>query len=74
MERIRLACRLCDRDDFDGVAEVPGNWFDVEEVQSHEASLQTVRPDHSEVVPTVVETGGFSWIEFHAVCFRSSSG
>lgn len=42
MNTIRLACRLCDRDDFDHVAELPLDWFDVQEVQALETALQSV--------------------------------
>lgn len=31
MGSIRLACMFCDRTDFDGVDEIPTNWFSVDE-------------------------------------------
>ena len=30
--KIRLGCLRCDRDDFDGVYRIPGDWVDVDEV------------------------------------------
>jgi hypothetical protein len=49
MGRIRLACTECDREDFDGVDEIPSAWCDVHEVQSVARSTQTTRkpvPSH----------------------------
>lgn len=40
MNVIRLGCLFCDRDDFDGVNEIPAAWFSVEEVQSFAASMR----------------------------------
>lgn len=40
MKTIRLGCLLCDRDDFDGVDEIPAAWFSVDEVQSLAASMR----------------------------------
>lgn len=31
---IRLGCRNCDIEDYDGVRLLPGDWQDIEEVQS----------------------------------------
>ena len=38
---IRLACVDCDRDDCDGVAEIPAGWVDVSEVSSLAEALTT---------------------------------
>lgn len=38
MGRIRLGCLFCDRDDFDGVEQLPTDWYAVDEVQSYEQS------------------------------------
>lgn len=40
MGKIRLACMFCDRDDFDGVDNIPTNWFSVDESQTCDALLQ----------------------------------
>lgn len=42
MKTIRLACRFCDRSDFDGIDAVPPDWFSVDTVQSYEESLKSV--------------------------------
>lgn len=42
---IRLACRYCDRDDFDYVETLPTDWHDVHDVQTLEESLRPVHPD-----------------------------
>lgn len=42
---IRLACRYCDTQDADGVAEIPPDWSNVVEVQSHAESLEEIPPD-----------------------------
>lgn len=42
---IRLGCMHCDRDDFDGVSQFPGNWEDIFEVQSFDESIKPVDPD-----------------------------
>jgi hypothetical protein len=39
---IRLACYTCDREDFDGINEIPSSWIDVVEVQSLEESRRPV--------------------------------
>ena len=40
--QIRLACNECDRNDFDGINQLPADWEDIEEVQSLEQSRQEV--------------------------------
>ena len=40
---IRLACRLCDCEDYDGVASLPRDWFNVEEFQSY---ADSIRPEN----------------------------
>lgn len=42
---VRLGCIECDRNDFDGVGDVPLDWIDVEEVQSIEDALQVSPSD-----------------------------
>ena len=37
---IRLGCLFCDRDDCDGVTEIPASWFSVEHVQDVAASMR----------------------------------
>lgn len=37
---IRLGCLFCDRDDCDGVNEIPVSWFSVEQVQDFAASMR----------------------------------
>ena len=44
-EPIRLACSECDRDDFDGIDELPIDWTDITEVQSLKESLREVALD-----------------------------
>lgn len=60
MCQIRLACRLCDRDDFDFVEELPTDWFSIEEVQQYEASLRESCPD--------VDVKAFDWFTHLGVC------
>lgn len=43
--QIRLACRHCDTNECDGVAEIPPDWSDIEEVQSLELSQEPVAAD-----------------------------
>lgn len=38
MGKTRLGCLFCDRDDFDGIAEIPADWYAVDRVQSYEDS------------------------------------
>lgn len=47
--RIRLACFGCDREDFDGIDEIPKDWVDVDEVQSYEDSIKPVEDRVGEV-------------------------
>lgn len=42
---IRLGCAYCDRDDFDGVSELPKDWLDVQAIQSWEDSVRPVAAD-----------------------------
>jgi len=42
---IRLACLYCDTDECDGVAEIPPDWSDVDEVQTYAASREEVPID-----------------------------
>jgi hypothetical protein len=39
---IRLGCHSCDREDFDGIGELPSDWLDISVVQSLEESCQEV--------------------------------
>ena len=32
--KIRLGCHHCDREDFDGIDDLPTDWMDIHEVQS----------------------------------------
>lgn len=43
--RIRLGCYSCDRNDFDGVDELPGDWSDIIPVQFWEESIRPVDAD-----------------------------
>lgn len=43
--RIRLGCSSCDRTDFDGVDELPGDWDDIIQVQSWEEAIRPVESD-----------------------------
>jgi hypothetical protein len=40
MDKIRLACRFCDRNDFDGIGTLPTDWFDIDEVQTYQESIR----------------------------------
>ena len=42
---IRLACSECDRDDFDGIDELPKDWNDITDVQSLKESRREVAFD-----------------------------
>ena len=42
---IRLGCVHCDRDDFDGVDQLPDDWDDIGEVRSFEESMREVDAD-----------------------------
>lgn len=37
---IRLGCLFCDRDDCDGVTEIPVSWFSVKQVQDFAVSIR----------------------------------
>ena len=39
---IRLGCHSCDREDFDGISELPPDWLDISVVQTLEQSRQEV--------------------------------
>ena len=54
--KIRLGCISCWRDDFDGIDSLPGDWEDIDEVQSYEDSMREVRPDESDADITFWET------------------
>jgi hypothetical protein len=61
MGNIRLACRFCDREDYDSVDVIPADWFDIEVVQTYEASQQSVElsdPNRS----------AFEWYTHLGVC------
>ena len=60
MRQIRLACRLCDRDDFDFVEALPSDWFSVETVQDYEATLREACPDN--------DVRLFDWFTHLGVC------
>lgn len=63
MGNIRLACMFCDRSDFDGVPEIPLDWFDVQEIQSFEASRMSVDFHHPDKSVSVLE-----WYTHLGVC------
>lgn len=50
--QIRLACRHCDTEECDGVAEIPPTWTDVDEVQSYAESLEEILPEDISRSPT----------------------
>jgi hypothetical protein len=41
-KKIRLGCIHCDREDFDGVVEMPSDWHDIFSVQTWKQSIQPV--------------------------------
>ena len=46
--KIRLGCHHCDREDFDGIDDLPTDWMDILEVQSlAEATLEVDFQDKS---------------------------
>lgn len=45
MEMIRLGCLFCDRDDCDGVRDIPASWFAVDRVQDFATSMRVVGVD-----------------------------
>lgn len=61
MDKIRLACRFCDRDDCDGVRELPFDWFAIEEVQAFEVAIQTAAASNT-------RTSVFDWYTHLGVC------
>lgn len=58
--QIRLACRLCDRSDFDFIQGLPLDWFAVEEVQEF---LETLRSSKG-----LAATGHPLWFTHLGVC------
>ena len=40
--KIRLGCNCCDREDFNGVDQLPSDWTDIHEVQSFEDATREV--------------------------------
>jgi len=40
--QIRLGCTSCDREDFDGVDELPTDWDDIDEVRSFAEATREV--------------------------------
>ena len=61
MDKIRLACMFCDREDFDGLSALPSDWFAVDEVQTYEKSIQ-----EAELYSTDVCV--FDWFTHLGVC------
>lgn len=61
MNNIRLACMICDRTDFDGVNNLPTDWFAVHEVQTYEESIR-----EAELFDTKVSV--FDWYTHLGVC------
>ena len=54
--KIRLGCVCCQREDFDGITSLPGDWQDIDEVQSLEDSLREIAPDDPDGDVTFWET------------------
>ena len=54
--RIRLGCMCCDREDFDGIDNLPDDWEEIDEVQSFEDSIREVAPDDPDADVTFWET------------------
>jgi hypothetical protein len=61
MGTIRLACTECEREDFDGVNEIPPDWRDVREIQSYEESCR-------EVDPSDCKRSVFEWYTHLGIC------
>lgn len=61
MGKIRLACLNCDREDFDGVDEIPSDWFEVHVVQAYAKSVR-------EALPTNPKVSVFDWYTHLGVC------
>lgn len=57
MEKIRLACLFCDRNDCDGVDTVPATWFSVDKVQSYEESIHEIIPGDDRVLDWYTHLG-----------------
>lgn len=57
MGKIRLACLFCDRDDSDGVDQLPATWFAVDEVQSYEESILEIAPGSDKVLDWYTHLG-----------------
>ena len=43
--RIRLACSACDRDDYDGVSQLPRGWINITKMQLWQESLLRVEDE-----------------------------
>jgi hypothetical protein len=43
--KIRLGCNHCDREDFDGIDELPSDWTDIHEVRSFDEAIREVDVD-----------------------------
>ena len=50
-EQIRLGCTSCDREDFDGVDELPTDWDDIDEVRSFAEATREVDFDDTSRSP-----------------------
>ncbi len=59
MGKICLACLICDRNECDGVDEVPATRFAVDEVQSYEDSIKEIVSPGDEI---------FAWWAHLGVC------
>lgn len=44
-DKIRLGCLYCDRNDFDGVDELPADWEDIGEVRSYGEASKPIAAD-----------------------------
>ena len=51
IDKIRLGCSECDRDDFDGIDKLPSDWSDIHEVQSFQEATREVAFDDSSRSP-----------------------
>ena len=43
--KIRLGCNYCDREDFNGIDELPSDWADIHEVRSFEEATREIAVD-----------------------------
>jgi len=59
--QIRLACLYCDTSECDGVAAIPPDWADVQQVQSFAAACEEVAADDQARSP-------FDWFTHLGVC------